>query len=155
MSSSTQPNRSVGLVLLAGVVPLHECIPTHSNQRALIAPFLFISCLNSAQNTDLNLPKLAVNPGKLCWTNRNVITGTAIGSTYAIADWQGSSYRCGEDCATTNGCVGYQFQFTDIYTGEGQCTLYSGLTVVNRGLVTNVNVYVLDGIYCPTIADSF
>ena len=99
---------------------------------------------------------MAANPGKLCWSNRIIANANVI-SSYTIADWQGSSYRCGEDCFYTQGCEGYQFTFTDLYTGEGTCTLFDmdANTVASRGLYTYSNIYVLDGNYCPEINASF
>jgi hypothetical protein len=98
---------------------------------------------------------MTYNPGRLCWSNRVVADGDLIGSAYAISQWQGSSYRCGQDCAATANCVGYTFSYTNTYNGEGMCRLYSDIDTAGRAITTSTNLYMLDGNSCPPIHPTF
>lgn len=56
-------------------------------------------------------------------------------------------------------CEGYTYTFTNIYNGEGTCTLYDlygdGFTDAYAVwyTTTNTNIYVLDGVPCPRLEE--
>ena len=107
---------------------------------------------------------MGANPGRLCWSNRNLVGATllATDNTFTVGDDLGSSYRCGETCRYRNGCVGYTFSFTNIFTGAGTCKLYSNMGAASTTITTNTNIYVLDtydgvtgDVNCPKVPNLF
>lgn len=122
--------------------------------REISSPNLF-SPFNSARNTGLDAPIMGNNPGRLCWSNRYFVSGNQIGGDIIIDDWQGSSYRCGEIFRETANCYGYEYRFSNVYTGAGACRLFESWTVASRQVYMNINLYVMDEVYCPGISSSF